>query len=155
MKHRSFLQSLLSAAKRFLRALTADRNLRIDVVIALLVLIFAYAYDLDSAGYAVLALTICAVMAAELFNTSVERLSNAVTEEYNEKIGAAKDIAAAAVIITALGAAAVGAALFLLDTEKLIMAVLDIAFSPRALAAIAVTLVLGVIFVLKYKERNK
>lgn len=155
MKNRSFIQSLISAAKGFLRALKAERNLRIDVVIAVLVMIFAYAYDLDPSGYAVIVLSICAVMAAELFNTSVERLANAVTEEYNEKIGAAKDIAAAAVIITALGAAAAGAAMFLLDTEKLIMAVLDIVFSPRAIVAIVLTLVLGVVFVLKYKERNR
>lgn len=155
MKNKSLIHSFINAGRGFLKALKAERNLRVDVTAAVLVLIFAYAYDLEPEGYAVLAIAICSVIAAELFNTSLEHLSDAVTNEYSEKIKFVKDVSAAAVFVTAAGAAAAGAALFLLDLEKLIMAVLDIAFSPRALTAIAVVLVLGIIFIFKYKERNK
>ena len=154
MKNKSFFRSLWNAMSGFMSALKSERNLRIDLVIADLVLIFAYAYGLDSAGYGVLILTICAVMSAELFNTSLEQLSNEVTEEYSERIKFAKDIAAAAVIVAAVGAVIVGVALFLTDLEKCFMAVLNIAFSKRALALVIVTLLLGAVFVLKYEKKG-
>ncbi len=154
MKNKSFFKSLWNAMSGFMSALKTERNLRIDLVIADLVLIFAYAYGLESAGYGVLILTICAVMSAELFNTSLEQLSNEVTEEYSERIKFAKDIAAAAVIVTAVGAVIVGVALFLTDLEKCFMAILNIAFSKRALALIIVTLLLGAVFVLKYEKKG-
>ena len=102
----------------------------------------------------VVAVVICAVIGAELFNTSAERLADAVTEEYNEHIRAAKDVASAAVFVTAAGAVISGIVLFLTDTEKLITAIINIAFSPRALTAVILTLILGTIFILKYKERK-
>ena len=154
MKNKSFFKSLWSAMSGFMSALKTERNLRIDLVIADLVLIFAYAYGLDGAGYGVLILTICAVMSAELFNTSLEKLSDEVTQEYSERIKLAKDIAAAAVIVAAVGAVIVGVALFLTDLEKCFMAVLNIAFSKRALALVIVTLLLGAVFVLKYEKKG-
>ena len=154
MKNKSFFRSLWNAMSGFMSALKTERNLRIDLVIADLVLIFAYAYGLDSAGYGVLILTICAVMSAELFNTSLELLSNEVTEEYSERIKFAKDIAAAAVLVAAIGAVIVGVALFLTDLEKCFMAVLNIAFSKRALPLVIVTLLLGAVFVLKYEKKG-
>lgn len=155
MKNRTFVKSAKTALSGFFHALKTERNLRIDVVIAALVLIFAYAYGLDATGYAMLIMTICCVMGAELFNTAIENVSDAVTKEHNKYIKTAKDISAAAVAVMAAGAVTVGVLLFLTDTEKFIMALLNIAFSPRAAAAVIVTAVLGVVFILKYKERNK
>ncbi|MDY3030983.1 MAG: diacylglycerol kinase family protein, partial [Clostridia bacterium] len=151
MKNKSFLKSVRHAGEGFMSALKTERNLRIDLVIADLVLIFAYAYKLSAAGYAVLIAVICAVMCAELFNTAMEYICDEVTEEYSEKIKFAKDISAAAVFVTAIGAVIAGIALFLTDTERLLSALLRIAFSPTALAAIAVTLIIGTVFVIKYK----
>lgn len=154
MKNKSFLKSVAHAASGFIQALKTERNLRADLVIADLVLIFAYAYGLDGAGYGVLIITICTVMAAELFNTAIENVSDAVTEEYNEKIKLAKDISAAAVFITAIGAVIVGISLFLTDTDKFIMAILNIIFSKRALALTIITVIIGALFVLKYEEKG-
>lgn len=153
-KNKNLAQSFYNAAKGFLRALKAERNLRIDIVAAVLAAIFSYAYDLSREGCAVVAVVICAVIGAELFNTSAERLADAITEEYNEHIRAAKDVASAAVFVTAAGAVISGIVLFLTDTEKLITALINIAFSPRALTAVILTLILGTIFILKYKERK-
>jgi len=50
-----------------------------------------------------------AVWTAEALNTALERLSNAVTREPNPLVGQAKDAAAGAVLIAAVGAAAIGA----------------------------------------------
>lgn len=155
MKNKSFIKSVIHAVSGFWQAVRSERNLRIDIVIALLTAIFAYAYGLEPIGWAVLVLAVCAVFSAELVNTALERLSDAVTEEYNEKIKAAKDIAAAAVILTACGAVLVGLALFAADFDQFIMAVLNIVFSKHALAAIGAVVILGIAFILFCKEPKK
>lgn len=59
-----------------------------------------------------LALAVAGVMAAELFNTALERLADAVDTEHNPTIGEALDIASASVLVASLGAAAVGTIVF-------------------------------------------
>jgi diacylglycerol kinase len=54
----------------------------------------------------VLAMTL--VWTAEAFNTALELLADAVTQEQHPLIGQAKDVAAGAVLISALGALIIG-----------------------------------------------
>jgi diacylglycerol kinase (ATP) len=53
------------------------------------------------------------VMAAEGFNTSIEKVVDLVSPEYHPIAGMAKDIAAGAVLITAIGAAIIGLIIFI------------------------------------------
>ena len=55
-----------------------------------------------------LILTIMAVWSAEAFNTAFEFLADATTPTHHPFIGKTKDVAAGAVLITALGAACIG-----------------------------------------------
>jgi len=52
-----------------------------------------------------------AVLAAELFNTALEHLADHLHPEVDPRIGLVKDCAAAAVLVAAIAAAAVGIAL--------------------------------------------
>jgi undecaprenol kinase len=61
--------------------------------------------------WALVALTSSAVIAAELFNTALESLADHLHPEQHAQIRIAKDCAAAAVLVAALGALAVAAAL--------------------------------------------
>ena len=56
-----------------------------------------------------LILAIMAVWSAEALNTAFEFLADATTPAYHPLIGKAKDVAAGAVLIAALGSAAIGA----------------------------------------------
>ena len=71
--------------------LERERNMRIHTVIALYVFVFSLFFELSNTQYAVLFLTFALVMAAEMVNTAIERVSDSVTEESNEKIKIAKD----------------------------------------------------------------
>ena len=64
--------------------------------------------------WAVLGLAVAAVLMAELFNTALETLIDHVHPEQHPEIGAAKDIAAGAVLI-ASAAAVVVAVAFVVD----------------------------------------
>jgi diacylglycerol kinase (ATP) len=56
---------------------------------------------------------IASVIGAEAMNTALEKVVDLASPEWHETAGQAKDAAAAAVLIISLGAAAVGAIIFL------------------------------------------
>jgi diacylglycerol kinase len=60
----------------------------------------------------VLALCVTQVIAAEIFNTALEYLSREVAHEPNERLADALDMASGAVLASAIGAAAIGCAIF-------------------------------------------
>ena len=53
------------------------------------------------------------VWTAEALNTGIESLGDAITRERHEEVGRAKDVAAGGVLVAAVGAAAIGAMVFL------------------------------------------
>ena len=54
-----------------------------------------------------------AVWAAEALNTALELLADATCPQHHKLVGHAKDVAAAAVLLAALGAATIGTCIFL------------------------------------------
>jgi diacylglycerol kinase (ATP) len=59
-----------------------------------------------------LVLAIALVWFAEIFNTAFEFLCDAVAPEFSASVAKAKDIAAAAVLVTAVAASVIGASVF-------------------------------------------
>ena len=109
---RGLLRSFLYAFQGLWRALMRERNLRIHLVCALYVLFFSSFFHLTAGERALLFLTILLVLAAELMNTALEEAVNLFSREVSPGAKLAKDAAAAAVLLTALGAVAVGIFLF-------------------------------------------
>ncbi len=95
-------------AFRGLRHLFAESNTKLHAVIALAVLALSWVLELPPAEWALLVFAIALVLAAEAFNTALEHLADAAVPNEHPLVGTAKDVAAGAVLIAALGAAAVG-----------------------------------------------
>jgi diacylglycerol kinase len=75
--------------------------------------LFAAAYlRLSISDILVLVLAISIVMVAEMVNTSLEFMSDAITLEHNEDIKRAKDVSAGAVLVSAIFAALIGLMIF-------------------------------------------
>ena len=75
---------------------------------ASVVLTLAIALQPSRVEWRLLILCVAMVLSAEMFNSCIERLAKAVDRKMNPLVGDALDIASAAVLITAIGAAAVG-----------------------------------------------
>lgn len=75
---------------------------------ALAVLAIGMVVGVDWIEWYLLFLCITIVLAAELFNTAIEKLAKAITREQHPEIRDALDIASGAVLVTAIGAAVVG-----------------------------------------------
>jgi diacylglycerol kinase len=93
--------------------LRTQPNARIHLLASLLVLAAGFYFEISTAEWCAALLAIAIVFSAEAFNTAIEYLTNLVSPGYHPLAGKAKDVAAAAVLIAAIGAAAVGLIIFL------------------------------------------
>lgn len=87
-------------------------NARFHLLAAAVVIVVAWYLEVSALEWAILALTIGTVLAAEGFNTALEFLTDLVSPDYHELAGKTKDVAAGAVLITAVAAIAVAACIF-------------------------------------------
>jgi diacylglycerol kinase len=102
------LRSFRCASAGLWYAIRTQQNMRIHLSIAGAVIVLGIYLGLDWTQWAVLALTIGAVLIAEMFNTVAEAALDAATPYYHPLVKIAKDVAAGAVLLTALIAVCVG-----------------------------------------------
>lgn len=105
---KSFVESMNFAVHGLVYAFSTQRNLRVHLAFAVLVVLFATALDLPNVELALLALAIGMVIACEMGNTALEAVVDLITQEYQPLAKVAKDVAAGAVLVASTGAAAVG-----------------------------------------------
>ncbi len=105
-------RSFACALHGFFRAVKTERNLRIHLTAVWFVSWSAWLANLPRTSCALLVLCFAMVMTAELLNTAMEYLCDKTADGFNQFIRDAKDTAAAAVLVCAVGAAVVGVLLF-------------------------------------------
>ncbi len=94
------------AGLRYLAA--SEHNAWLHLVATLSVVVIGLALGIDRGEWLWLVLAIGWVWTAEAFNTAIERLADRVSAERDSQIGIVKDLAAAGVLISAMGAAVIG-----------------------------------------------
>ncbi len=90
-----------------------QRSFVVHLPVAVAVLVGAALHGVSQVEWCVLILCIAIVLAAELFNTALEHLSRAITRDDNQDIRHALDVSSGAVLVTSIGAAAVGSIILL------------------------------------------
>lgn len=89
-------------------ALRTQRNMKVHAVIALAAIVAAATLQVPLWGWCAIIGCIMAVLAAECLNTAVEAVVDLVTDDYHDLARVAKDCAAGAVYVCAVGSVAVG-----------------------------------------------
>jgi len=112
MKNERIAQSFKNAANGFRRAFTEERNMKIHLVAAILVIIFGFLFKLDTPRWLAVVFAIGLVFVSELFNTAIELLTDMVTTEYSQQAKNVKDISAAAVLVSAVISVIIGIIVF-------------------------------------------
>src|SRR5512136_2867755 len=85
-------------------ALRTQVNLRIHLFAAICVVIAGLWLHVSTIEWAILTMTIMIVMSTELFNTALEATLDRVSSEQHALAKVAKDTAAGAVLVSAIGA---------------------------------------------------
>lgn len=111
-KKRNFIDSLNDALRGIINVLTRERNIKIDFIIGILVLIASLIFGLNRTEIILVCFAIGLVIFAEMINTCIEKIADLITKEYNEEIKNIKDMAAGAVLVVAMTAVIVGYGLF-------------------------------------------
>ncbi len=101
-------RSFRFALRGLVRVLTSQHNAWIHAVISAAVVALGFLLGLARLEWALLALAIGLVWAAEALNTAIESLANRVSQQRDPWIESAKDAAAGGVLAAALAAAAAG-----------------------------------------------
>lgn len=89
-------------------ALRTQRNARVHLVVAILVTIAGILLHLSALEFAIIAIAIAGVFIAEMFNTVIEICVDLAQPEYHPLAKIAKDVAAGAVLLSAMLAVVVG-----------------------------------------------
>ena len=87
-------------------------NARIHLLCAIAVVILAAILGVSKVEWLILVLTIFLVFSMEAMNSALEKLADRVSPEYSPLIRDAKDLAAGAVLLVAIGAVIVGLIIF-------------------------------------------
>jgi diacylglycerol kinase (ATP) len=108
MPFRQWLRSVNFAIEGILQAAKTQRHLRYHFYIAAAVLLISYVLGVSRTEFLIIALSVIAVLLAEMLNTAIEATVDIVSPEHSEKARVIKDIAAGAVFVTAFGVAVIG-----------------------------------------------
>ena len=148
------LKSFGFAIRGFVGAVCDEGHLRFHLVAAVYVLVFSLFYHFSAVQTAVLVILIALVIAAELFNTAIEKACDAITKEQNEHIKRAKDISAAAVLVMSV-AAVIVAVIFFWDIEVIKSIFTYFAANIHMLIILIISAVLSTLFVIFGFGRKK
>ena len=112
LKNDNFLEACNNAVNGIIYAATTQRNVRIELVLAVIVMMLSLFYGLNTTEFLCLVFAIFFVIFAEMVNTAIETVVDLFVDVYHPKAKIAKDVAAGAVVLAACNALVVGYFIF-------------------------------------------
>lgn len=106
------LSSFGYAGSGFLTLVSTQLNARIHLMLTAVALGLGAVLRIEYLEWALVVFAISLVWVAEALNTAIEALADVVTREHHPGIKRAKDVAAAGVLISAVGALVIGLLVF-------------------------------------------
>jgi diacylglycerol kinase len=107
-----FMKSFSNAARGIAYLFKSQRNARIEIIIATMVIASGILFHISTIEWAFILLCISLVLGFEGFNTAIELFADKVHPGFDPEIGKVKDVAAGAVLITSIVAAIIGFIIF-------------------------------------------
>lgn len=112
-EYKRLINSFKYAIEGFGSSFKTEKNMRIHILAMIIVIILGYILKLSKIEWCIIIIAIVTVISAELFNTAIETVVDMISPEKNPKAKLAKDVAAAAVLMLAIGAAIIGIIIFI------------------------------------------
>ena len=153
----NFIDAWKNAINGIIYATTTQRNVKIQLVIAVLVVIISLFFDLTRAEFLCFLFTIILILFAEMCNTAIETVVDLYVDVYHPKAKIAKDVAAGGVVITAINALIVGYFLFFDKISDIgINFIKNVAESPIHLAfSTIIIVVIAILALIAIAKTNK
>ncbi len=107
-----FIRGFGYAINGILMAVKEQLNLKVHLLAMGCVIAAGFFFALNTTEWAIVLLTFGLVLVAEMVNTAIEYLVDFVSPEHHPQAGKVKDVAAGAVLISAIIAGVVGLLIF-------------------------------------------
>ena len=152
LKNDNFIEACNNAVNGIIYAATTQRNIRIQLVLAVIIMMLSLFYGINTTEFLCLVFAVFMVIFAEMINTAIETVVDLFVDVYHPKAKIAKDVAAGAVVLAACNALVVG--YFIFFNKENIKAISDSIFnnmvkSPTHLAFVAILLVIIAVIAVK------
>ena len=92
---------------------SSQRNAVIHLLLMFCAIVMGFLFQISNSEWIMVIFCSALVIAAESFNTALEKMADAIHPDKHDGIGNAKDLAAGSVLITAIAALIVGNIIFL------------------------------------------
>ena len=112
-KAESFFKSQGHARSGLKLIFKNERNFRIDLIVAFVVVLAGIAFEISYTDWIALSLVISMVFVAEAINSAIEALCDTVSVDYKVNVKYAKDVSAGAVLVTTLVSVITGLIIFM------------------------------------------
>ena len=109
---KKLLKSFKYAIEGIFTGLKEEQNMKIHITIMILVIIFGIMLKINTTEWIICILLFGLVISMELMNTAIENTVNLITKEKNQQAKIAKDVAAGAVLVSAIVSAIIGLMIF-------------------------------------------
>lgn len=116
----TFLQSFKYAFEGIYFAIKLNRNMRIHISIAILVIIASILFKVNAFEMGILGVMIILVICTEMINTALEEMVDLIINEHRKEAKIAKDVGAGMVLVASIGAIVVGILIFTPHIMKLL-----------------------------------
>ena len=150
LHNKNFIESWKNAINGIIYGTTTQSNVKKQLVIIATILVISLFFNLSKLEFVCLIFAFVLIIFAEMVNTAVETVVDLYTDIYHPKAKIAKDVAAGAVVISALNALVIT---YFILFDKIGMAgtsiIKTVINSPAYLAFVAIALVIIITVALK------
>lgn len=148
MKPTRFIDSVNCAIEGIIHAVRTQKHMRRHFLAALLVLLAVLFLRISPLEFALLTVSICFVLFAELMNTALEAVVDLVSPEFHPLAKIAKDVAAGGVLVAAFGAVVMGYLILYRHIFPLYKGVLGVMGTPSELATVVSLLAVVIVVII-------
>ena len=150
MKNKNLVDSFNNAINGIVSTVKNERNMKIHISAAVMVLLLSLFYDLTRVEFLIVCMAIAIVFICELFNTAIEVIIDTLIGVYHPKAKIVKDTAAGAVFVSAILSILVAYFIFFdRVSTSLEIGLIRIKQAPMHITVIAVILTMLTVLMLK------
>lgn len=110
---RKFSGSIKNCLEGINFVITNESNFKKEIVIGIIALLLSYILKISRIEFIIILIMIALVLTSEIINTSIEKVVDLYTKDYNNLAKIAKDVSAGSVLVMSIFSLLVGVIIFL------------------------------------------
>lgn len=104
--------SFKSAFAGLFWALKTQPNFRVHIILATLAVVMSFYFQISTIEFVIIIFTIVLGFMAEMINTTIEAMTDLITNEWRQEAKIAKDVSAGMMLLVAIGALLIALLIF-------------------------------------------